>query len=107
MSSVGIPFVGGDIVFHLASSLVSLGSTNACRTLVCCYLRDLDRFRSSLYMDDPLLRLGDLDKDGELSGDEWTGWAALLLHPLLALPFFALAWLAGRLPRLSRGVPLE
>lgn len=34
-------------------------------------------------------------------GPEWTGWAALLLHPLLAAPFFALAWLAGRRPRVS------
>jgi len=34
-------------------------------------------------------------------GSEWTGWAALLLHPLLAAPFFVLAWLAGRWPRIS------
>jgi len=34
-------------------------------------------------------------------GSEWTGWAALLLHPLLAAPFFGLAWLCGRLPRVS------
>lgn len=34
-------------------------------------------------------------------GSEWTGWAALLLHPLLAVPFFALGWLATRKPRLS------
>ena len=34
-------------------------------------------------------------------GAEWTGWAALLLHPLLAAPFFVLAWLAGRWPRTS------
>ena len=34
-------------------------------------------------------------------GPEWTGWAALLLHPLLAVPFFALAWLSGRRPRVS------
>ena len=34
-------------------------------------------------------------------GPEWTGWAALLLHPLLAAPFFALAWLSGRRPRVS------
>ncbi len=34
-------------------------------------------------------------------GSEWTGWAALLLHPLLASPFFGLAWLAGRRPRVS------
>lgn len=32
-------------------------------------------------------------------GSEWTGWAALLLHPLLAAPFFALAWTSSRLPR--------
>jgi hypothetical protein len=34
-------------------------------------------------------------------GTEWTGWAALLLHPLLAAPFFLLAWLSGRRPRIS------
>lgn len=34
-------------------------------------------------------------------GSEWSGWAALLLHPLLTLPFFVLAWLAGRMPRLA------
>ena len=34
-------------------------------------------------------------------GSEWTGWAALLLHPLLAAPFFLLAWLSGRWPRVS------
>jgi len=34
-------------------------------------------------------------------GSEWTGWAALLLHPLLTLPFFALAWLSCRWPRVS------
>jgi hypothetical protein len=32
-------------------------------------------------------------------GNEWTGWTALLLHPLLTLPFFALAWLSRRWPR--------
>jgi hypothetical protein len=32
-------------------------------------------------------------------GPEWTGWTALLLHPLLTLPFFALAWLSHRWPR--------
>lgn len=32
-------------------------------------------------------------------GAEWTGWSALLLHPLLAAPFFVLAWLAARWPR--------
>ena len=39
-------------------------------------------------------------------GSEWTGWAALLLHPLLALPFFGLAWLSGRWPRVSGAVLL-
>jgi hypothetical protein len=34
-------------------------------------------------------------------GSEWTGWAALLLHPLLTLPFFALAWLSYRWPRFT------
>jgi hypothetical protein len=34
-------------------------------------------------------------------GPEWTGWGALLLHPLLAVPFFVLAWLAGRRPRVT------
>jgi hypothetical protein len=34
-------------------------------------------------------------------GPEWSGWAALLLHPLLALPFFALAWLSRRWPRVT------
>ena len=34
-------------------------------------------------------------------GPEWTGWTALLLHPLLSVPFFALAWLASRSPRLA------
>jgi hypothetical protein len=34
-------------------------------------------------------------------GSEWDGWAPLLLHPLLSLPFFVLAWLAGKRPRLS------
>ncbi len=34
-------------------------------------------------------------------GSEWTGWAALILHPLLAAPFFVLAWLSGRRPRVS------
>ena len=32
-------------------------------------------------------------------GSEWTGWTALLLHPLLTLPFFVLAWLSRRWPR--------
>jgi len=34
-------------------------------------------------------------------GSEWSGWAALLLHPLLTVPFFFLAWLSGRMPRLT------
>lgn len=34
-------------------------------------------------------------------GSEWTGWAALLLHPLLSVPFFGLAWLSRRLPRVA------
>lgn len=34
-------------------------------------------------------------------GSEWTGWMALLLHPLLALPFFVLAWLSRRWPRIA------
>lgn len=34
-------------------------------------------------------------------GPEWTGWTALLLHPLIAAPFFLLAWLSGRMPRVS------
>jgi hypothetical protein len=38
-------------------------------------------------------------------GAEWSGWAALLLHPLLAAPFFLMAWLSGRWPRVS-GVAL-
>ena len=32
-------------------------------------------------------------------GSEWNGWTALLLHPLLTLPFFVLAWLSRRWPR--------
>lgn len=32
-------------------------------------------------------------------GAEWSGWAALVLHALLAAPFFALAWLGRRWPR--------
>ncbi len=35
------------------------------------------------------------------TGSEWTSWAALLLHPLLALPFFALAWLSKRWPHVT------
>lgn len=34
-------------------------------------------------------------------GEEWTGWAALLLHPLLAVPFLVLGWLATRRIRLA------
>lgn len=34
-------------------------------------------------------------------GSEWTGWLALLLHPLLAAPFFVLAWLSTRWPRVA------
>lgn len=34
-------------------------------------------------------------------GSEWTGWTALLLHPLIALPFFGLAWLSRRWPRIA------
>ena len=34
-------------------------------------------------------------------GSEWSGWVALLLHPLLVAPFFFLAWLSSRWPRVS------
>jgi len=34
-------------------------------------------------------------------GSEWTGWPALLLHPLLTLPIFGLAWLSRGWPRVS------
>ncbi len=34
-------------------------------------------------------------------GNEWTGWAALLLHPLLTVPFFVLGWLATRKERIA------
>lgn len=34
-------------------------------------------------------------------GAEWTGWAALLLHPLLTAPFFVLAWMSTRWPRVA------
>ena len=34
-------------------------------------------------------------------GSEWNGWAALLLHPLLTVPFFAMAWLSSRWPRIA------
>lgn len=39
-------------------------------------------------------------------GAEWTGWAALLLHPLLAAPFFAFAWTSRRWPRVTGGLLL-
>lgn len=39
-------------------------------------------------------------------GSEWSGWPALLLHPLLTLPFFAMAWLSRRMPRISGAVLL-
>lgn len=39
------------------------------------------------------------------AGVEWRGWTPLLLHPLLALPFFSLAWLSRRWPRVA-GVAL-
>jgi len=32
-------------------------------------------------------------------GSEWSGWPALLLHPLLSAPFFVLAWVSKRWPR--------
>jgi glucan phosphoethanolaminetransferase (alkaline phosphatase superfamily) len=35
------------------------------------------------------------------TGSEWRGWKPLLLHPLLTLPFFALAWLSRRWPRIA------
>ena len=35
------------------------------------------------------------------TGTEWSGWPALLLHPLLALPFFVLAWLSRCWPRIA------
>jgi hypothetical protein len=35
------------------------------------------------------------------TGSEWRGWMPLLLHPLLTLPFFALAWLSVRWPRVA------
>ena len=34
-------------------------------------------------------------------GPEWTSWPALLLTPLLAAPFFVLAWLSRRWPRVA------
>lgn len=35
------------------------------------------------------------------TGNEWTGWMSLFMHTLLTIPFFALAWLANRWPRLA------
>jgi hypothetical protein len=35
------------------------------------------------------------------TGSEWRGWVPLLLHPLLAVPFFFLAWLSRRWPRIT------
>ena len=35
------------------------------------------------------------------SGREWSGWAALLIPSLLAIPFFVLAWSSPRWPRTS------
>ncbi len=35
------------------------------------------------------------------TGKEWTGWTALLLHPLLSVPFFLLGWSAKSWPRLT------
>lgn len=35
------------------------------------------------------------------TGSEWLGWTAILIQPLLAVPFFALAWLSRRFPRIS------
>ena len=34
-------------------------------------------------------------------GSEWSGWTALLMHPLLTLPFFGLAWLSKKWPRIT------
>ena len=34
-------------------------------------------------------------------GNEWNGWLPLLLHPLLTIPFFVLAWLSTRWPRVA------
>ncbi len=39
-------------------------------------------------------------------GKEWAGWAAMLLHPMLTIPFFALAWLSTRWPKLTGGLLL-
>jgi hypothetical protein len=35
------------------------------------------------------------------TGSEWTGWRALLMHPLLTIPFFAMAWLSTRKPLIA------
>ena len=35
------------------------------------------------------------------TGSEWTGWGAMLLQPLITLPFIGCAWLAGRWPRIT------
>ena len=37
-------------------------------------------------------------------GDEWAGPVALVMQSLLAAPFFALAWLASRQPRITGGL---
>ena len=34
-------------------------------------------------------------------GSEWTGWTALMLHPMLTLPFFGLAWISTRWPKIA------
>ncbi len=34
-------------------------------------------------------------------GSEWSGWLGLLMIPLVAAPFFVLAWLSGNRPRLT------
>ena len=38
------------------------------------------------------------------TGSEWGGWTALLLHPLIALPFLVLAKLSSSRPRLAGGL---
>jgi len=38
------------------------------------------------------------------TGSEWTGIGALLMQSLLAVPFLAMAWLAGRWPRLAGAI---
>ncbi|MBL8824427.1 MAG: hypothetical protein JNJ77_17705 [Planctomycetia bacterium] len=35
------------------------------------------------------------------TGNEWTGWTSLFMHTLLIIPFFGLAWMAHRWPRLA------